>query len=460
MISTLTRNAVRRPALHLLHRTFTVQGAPVLVDAIGNNNSALRNSAVPPHQFSTTMASAAAGSFDPNVVDSEPISGQRGYVTKTLKALDMAVVRQIKAELLAVDQNNDGRIDAAELKKLLRKHSAFSDEEIIEIGELFYAGKAGGSVTFDRFIEAIDFVTVNNDKTKSTAVDDGNHFKETDRHPLGVGRCGLEYLNTTKISHGHYTEEELDVKITHVMPSTIGDKIAFNAVKAVRFFFDSATGWRNDQITTDKVLNRVIFLETVAAVPGMVAAIVRHFKSLRAMQRDGGMLQMFLEEANNERMHLLTFVQMKDPNRFFRAAVIGGQFGFGTFFLLAYMISPKFCHRFVGYIEEEAVHTYTRIIAAIDSAPEGSEMAQWKHERAPNIAISYWKLGERGTILDMIKAVRADEAEHRDVNHLMSGLDEKQGINPLYDPQAKLDQMLLKYVNDIMTRPVKEQQQQ
>ena len=341
------------------------------------------------------------------------------------------------------------RIDASELKKLLHKHSAFSDEEIIEIGELFYAGKAGGSVTFERFIEAVDFVAAND---KATAVDDGNHFKESERHPLGVGRCGLEYLNTTKISHGHYTEEELNVKITHVIPSTIGDKMALGAVKAVRFLFDTATGWRNDQITVDKILTRVIFLETVAAVPGMVAAIVRHFKSLRAMERDGGMLQMFLEEANNERMHLLTFVRLRDPNRVFRAAVIGGQFGFGTLFLLAYMVSPKFCHRFVGYIEEEAVHTYTRIVTAIETAPDGSDLAKWRHEGAPNIAISYWKLGEHGTILDMIKAVRADEAEHRDVNHLFSGLDERQG-NPLYDPQAKLDQMLLKYVNDIMTRP-------
>jgi Alternative oxidase len=50
----------------------------------------------------------------------------------------------------------------------------------------------------------------------------------------------------------------------------------------------------------------------------MVAAIVRHFKSLSTMQRDGGMMHTFLEEANNERMHLLTFVRMKDPGMLFR----------------------------------------------------------------------------------------------------------------------------------------------
>lgn len=142
---------------------------------------------------------------------------------------------------------------------------------------------------------------------------------------------------------------------------------------------------------------------------------------------------------------------MKNPGTLFRAAVIGGQFGFGLFFLTAYIISPKFCHRFVGYIEEEAVTTYTKIIAEIEKSPDDSELGKWKFERAPSIAISYWKLGEDGTVLDMIRAVRADEAEHRDVNHLVSGLKEGQ-VNPLYDPQAKLDQMLLKYVNDIMTK--------
>ena len=151
------------------------------------------------------------------------------------------------------------------------------------------------------------------------------------------------------------------------------------------------------------------------------------------------------------RISLLTFVSMRDPSRLFRAAVIGGQFGFGLAFLTAYLISPSFCHRFVGYIEEEACSTYTKIIEAIEHAPDGSELANWKYDRAPKIAISYWKLGEEGTVLDLIKAVRADEAEHRDVNHLVCGMKEGQ-VNPLFDPQAKLDQMLLKYVNDVMTK--------
>jgi hypothetical protein len=206
-----------------------------------------------------------------------------------------------------------------------------------------------------------------------------------------------------------------------------------------------------NNIKVDNTLNRVIFLETIAAVPGMVAAIVRHFRSLRQMKTDNGYLQMFLEEAQNERMHLLTFVRMKDPGMLFRATVVAGQFGFGSAFTLAYILSPNFCHRFVGYVEEEAVSTYTKIIKAIEEAPEGTDLAAWRTETPPKIAIAYWKLGQEGTVLDLMKAVRADEAEHRDVNHLVSGIKEGQ-INPLYDPEAKLDLMLTKYVQAIMTR--------
>lgn len=108
-----------------------------------------------------------------------------------------------------------------------------------------------------------------------------------------------------------------NIELTHTPPEKFVDRLAFNAVKAVRLAFDAATGW-NGEITPNKVMNRTIYLETIAAVPGMVAAIVRHFKSLRTMQRDGGMIQMFLDEANNERMHLLTFVRMKNPNALFR----------------------------------------------------------------------------------------------------------------------------------------------
>jgi hypothetical protein len=88
-------------------------------------------------------------------------------------------------------------------------------------------------------------------------------------------------------SHGFYTAEELDVKLTHLEPVGFRYHSAYNIVKAVRFVFDSATGWRNDNITAHNILHRVIYLETVAAVPGMVAAIVATL-GFWTMERDGG----------------------------------------------------------------------------------------------------------------------------------------------------------------------------
>lgn len=174
----------------------------------------------------------------------------------------------------------------------------------MEIGELYYASKAGEGVTFDNFIEAIDnaaAASVNAEKFGDSDKAPTEHFKEGARHPLGLGSCGVEFLHTTRSHHGHYTREELEVNLTHVEPKGMRDKLAYNTVKLMRKWFDLFTGWKNDNITVNNILNRVIYLETIAAVPGMVAAIVRHFRSLRTMKTDGGYLQMFLEEANNER---------------------------------------------------------------------------------------------------------------------------------------------------------------
>ncbi len=300
---------------------------------------------------------------------------------------------------------------------------------------MFYVGNAGKAVPFDTLLEAIDNTLTPSESRR--------------KNVLGVGTCAAEYYYD--VNHHQWKEDELQISLTHVEPRSVSDKIAYNAVKLVRSGFDFATGWNHEILTVKKILQRTIFLETIAAVPGMTAAIIRHFQSLRRMERDGGLINMFLEEATNERMHLLSFVTLRDPSLAFRASVIGSQFAFGSGFMLAYMISPKFCHRFVGYVEEEACSTYTKIIEAMETAPEGSELAEWKKEPCPKIGIAYWHLGEKGTILDLMYAVRADEAEHRDVNHSFVEMNPGD-VNPRFDPNVRLDGALKKYVSDMMLR--------
>ena len=194
---------------------------------------------------------------------------------------------------MAADKNGDGRLDAEELRALLKKHrGTFTDKEVEDLGEMFYAAKAGGSVSYDRFIHALD---VKLGDEGEVGLDMGNHFKTTGtKHPLGVGKCSVEYLAG---GHSVYSPEELDVKLTHTPPKTTTDKAAYYSTWLLRKGFDAATLWNIGELTQKKIMLRAIFLETIAAVPGFVGAMFRHFKALRTMERDGGWTNLLLEEA-------------------------------------------------------------------------------------------------------------------------------------------------------------------
>ncbi len=180
------------------------------------------------------------------------------------------------------------------------------------------------------------------------------------------------------------------------------DRIAFAFTKLLRFFADTFFAKRYG--------HRAVVLETVAAVPGMVAGALQHLRALRRMESDRGWIRTLLEEAENERMHLMTFVHIAQPSTFERFLILLAQGIFYNFFFLVYLCSPKTAHRIVGYFEEEAVYSYTEYLAGIDDGT---------HENvpAPQVAIDYWKLSPDSRLRDVILVVRADEAHHRDVNH-------------------------------------------
>lgn len=217
-----------------------------------------------------------------------------------------------------------------------------------------------------------------------------------------------EYL----MSAPAYSKEYLhSVVPQHRKPVAFHDWTGYYGVRVLRSTFDLITGYGRN-MTEKKWLTRFLFLETVAGVPGMVAAGLRHMRSLRTMRRDKGWIHTLLEEAENERMHLLTFMEMAEPGLFFRGAVLGAQGIFTTLYTAAYALSPRHCHAFVSYLEEEAVKTYTRAIEDIDSG----KLPEWQQMKAPDIAVSYWRLAPDSTIRDLLLAVRADEASHKHVN--------------------------------------------
>ncbi|KAF8114660.1 hypothetical protein N665_0034s0001 [Sinapis alba] len=193
----------------------------------------------------------------------------------------------------------------------------------------------------------------------------------------------------------------------HHVPTTFLDKLAYWTVKSLR--------WPTDLFFQRRYGCRAMMLETVAAVPGMVGGMLLHCKSLRRFEQSGGWIKALLEEAENERMHLMTFMEVAKPKWYERALVITIQGVFFNAYFLGYLISPKFAHRMVGYLEEEAIHSYTEFLKELDKG-------NIENVPAPAIAIDYWRLPADATLRDVVMVVRADEAHHRDVNHFASDI--------------------------------------
>ena len=89
----------------------------------------------------------------------------------------------------------------------------------------------------------------------------------------------------------------------HKKPIDFGDKCAL--------FFTMRLRWFADTFFAKRYGHRAVVLETVAGVPGMVAGMWNHLRSLRRMRPDDrGWIRQLLEEAENERMHLMIFIQI------------------------------------------------------------------------------------------------------------------------------------------------------
>ena len=193
-----------------------------------------------------------------------------------------------------------------------------------------------------------------------------------------------------------------ELRVTHHDPVGVGDRLALGAVKFLRFFADVFFRHRYG--------HRAVILETVAAVPGMVGGMLQHLKSLRRFQDDRGWIKTLLDEAENERAHLMTFIHVAKPNGLERLLIIVAQGIFFNGFFVVYILWPRVAHRFVGYLEEEAVYSYTEYLADIDAG-------RAENVPAPAFAIEYWKLPPDARLRHVVIAVRLDEAGHRDVNH-------------------------------------------
>ncbi|MDC0461343.1 alternative oxidase [Candidatus Pelagibacter sp.] len=203
----------------------------------------------------------------------------------------------------------------------------------------------------------------------------------------------------------------------HHKPENLSDRIALGFTKLLRFIADT--------FFKKKYGHRAVVLETVAAVPGMVGGMLIHLKSLRRIKEDKGWIKTLLDEAENERMHLMTFINIAQPTMFERFLIMFAQFIFIVLYLFIYLISPRTAHRIVGYFEEEAVISYSQYLKEVEDG-------KIENVKAPKIAIDYWNLPLNSTLKDVIKVVRDDEAGHRDVNHSYANI-----LNKKEDPNEE-----------------------
>ena len=200
----------------------------------------------------------------------------------------------------------------------------------------------------------------------------------------------------------------------HFRPKNLSDKIALSFTKFLRFLADTFFKKRYG--------HRAVVLETVAAVPGMVAGMLLHLKSLRKMEDDKGWIKILLDEAANERMHLMTFIEIAKPTLLERLIIMIAQFIFIIMYSIIFIISQRTAHRIVGYFEEEAVISYTEYLNELENG-------KIQDQAAPEIAINYWNLPLHSTLKDVIKVIRDDEAGHRDVNHSFASILDGRKIN-------------------------------
>ena len=161
--------------------------------------------------------------------------------------------------------------------------------------------------------------------------------------------------------------------------------------------------------------HRAVVLETIAGVPGMVGGMLVHLRSLRKMERGNGtMIQELLDEAMNERKHLMFFIEIANPSWFERLLITLAQLVFWHYYLILYLISPSTAHKMIAYFEEEAVRSYTEYLDLIESG-------EIENVPAPQLAIEYYSMAPDARLSDMIEWVRADEQHHSEANHRMAG---------------------------------------
>lgn len=220
-------------------------------------------------------------------------------------------------------------------------------------------------------------------------------------------------LKTHRFIHPIYNLEEIEgIEIRKEEPKGFSANYAYFSVWLLKRIFDFFTKKPQTVMTEDKYITRLIMLNSISAVPGFMGGMCKHLKSLRTLRKDYGWINYLISESDNERMHLFMFLHLRKPSFMTKAAIFGAQFIFSDLFFLSYLLSARYCHKFMEYFQNQAVLTYTECLEAIDNG----SLSSWKTQPAPKEAVEYYELPSTASMRDMILAIRADAAISREIN--------------------------------------------
>lgn len=236
-------------------------------------------------------------------------------------------------------------------------------------------------------------------------VDPGDHHKYTLRNRI-------------------WTEEELNNALTtskqHRAPGSISQHVVYGFLRSAYNVFNFVTRFDKNDPSPGAMRLRLILLESIAGVPPFVTAGYRHFRSLRNMSYDGGRIYTHLEEAENERMHLISCMQVFQAGPAMKATIYIAQIFTAPIFVTMCLLSPRSLNRFVGYLEELACETYGTVLHKVNDPAK--KLYVWNEKPAPPVAIDYWQLDRKATWPDVLRHIYADETMHRDINHCFADI--------------------------------------
>ncbi|KAK1932319.1 Alternative oxidase [Phytophthora citrophthora] len=254
-----------------------------------------------------------------------------------------------------------------------------------------------------------------------------NHITQMSRKRLLVskGTTKAKRKSSSKKAVPHLSSLEAieDTPVNNLKPKKMHENVVSLRAKTPRSSFSLLFDYRglSSSLTPGDWLNRCLYIETVARASEMVVGIAHRLRSQHSLNPGD------IWPVENERIHMQIFLSMKQGGLGFQAAMLAAQSVFFPVFFLTYMVSPNTCHRFVDFVEQEAVKTYTYLLEDM----EHGHLDEWCAITAPLIGRSYYDLPDDAKVYDMIKCIRAEKLSRKHAS-----LEQKAGVDTFMSPNS------------------------